>query len=83
MPRKRPKPIKIEFKTLPTAWGYAYPTERRIDLAKGMNPAKLMEIAIHEALHVELPDIDESAIDRTAKSLTDVLLRLGFTEKGD
>lgn len=82
MPRRRhPKPIMIEWKRLTTAWGYAYPDERRIELDPRMKPEKLMEIAIHEALHIQIPDLDEAAIDRAAKNVTDVLLRCGFWRK--
>lgn len=81
MARKKPSPITIQFKHLSTAWGYAYPDERRIELAAAMRPEKEMEIAIHEALHIELPDLDETAVVRTSKSICDVLLRLNYWRK--
>ena len=83
--RKRLRPIKIEWKRLVQAWGYAYPDEHRIELDQRMGDKLLLEIASHEAAHVAAPYLDEAAIDLIGRHVGDVLFRLGFrrTEKGD
>lgn len=84
MARKpRMKPIKIEWKRLGKAWGYAYPAQRRIELDPRMTPKTLLDIAVHETLHVELPVLDEEAVDRTARQIANVLNRIGFIRKNE
>lgn len=79
----RPAPITITWKRLKRAWGYAHSEDRHIDLDVALKdrPERLLEIAIHEVAHIELPDIDETAIKRLGQSAADVLLRLGFTKR--
>lgn len=72
------KPIRIDLKRLNTVWGYAYTDERRIELDARMKPEKMLEIAIHEVAHVELPHLSEEAVSHLGKSVADVLLRLGY-----
>ena len=86
MPRRpRLRPIKIEWKRLPTAWGYAYPDEHRIELDSRMHDKLMLEIASHEVAHIVAPYLDEAAIDLIGRHIGEVLFRIGFrrTEKGD
>lgn len=78
MARPKLKPIKIQWRSLSHAYGYAYPEEQRIELDKRLGPKTLMEIAAHEVLHCALPVLDEEAVDLAARHITNVLWRLGF-----
>jgi hypothetical protein len=80
--RKVKNPIKIEFKDL-TNFGYAYHDERRIEIKTGLRQDMLLKVAVHEVIHVELPDLDESAVLRVEKSVADVLWRIGFRKAKD
>ena len=73
--------IKVVRKRNPGCWGMAYPGKRMIDIDPECLDQTLLEIGIHESLHVEIPDLDESAVDRAARSIADVLWRLGFRQE--
>jgi hypothetical protein len=77
MPRK-PRPIRIRFRRLPKHRGLADHDRREITLDPTQSETSLLGSAIHEVLHLELWDLDESAVLRTEKSIVDVLLRLDF-----
>ena len=76
--RPRLKPIKIAWKPLSHAWGYAYAEEWRIELDPRMTDKTLLDIAVHETIHCCLPVLDEEAVDLTARHVANVLTRLGF-----
>ena len=59
-------------------WGLAFPDEYRIELDPELDEQLLMEVAIHEAIHVGCNDLSEEAVDRLGKLAADVLWRLGF-----
>ncbi len=70
--------IRIAHKRNPGVWGLAFPEQWRIELDPSLDEKTLLEIAVHEAAHVVIPDLDESAVDRLGKQVADVLWRLGF-----
>ena len=72
--------IRIVRKRNPGCWGMAYPGKRMIEIDPECAEDTLIDIACHEVLHVEIPDLDESAVDRAARSIADVLWRLGFRQ---
>lgn len=80
---RKPRAIRIKFRRLPKHIGLADRDRREITLDPDQGEVSLMGTAIHEVLHIELWDLDETAVLRTEKSIVDVLLRLGFrrTEK--
>lgn len=71
-------PIKIRFRRMKGKLGEAYFNARQITLHPDQDDVSLLGTAIHEVLHVELWDLSEDAVLRVEKSMTDVLLRLGF-----
>lgn len=70
--------IRIVRKRNPGMWGLAHIEARKIELDPGLDEKTLLDIAVHEVVHVECTDLDESAVDRIGKSAADVLWRLGF-----
>ena len=70
--------IRIKRKRNPGCWGMAYPEKWLIELDPELDEKTLMDIAIHEATHVVLPVLDETAVDTLGKQVADVLWRLGF-----
>lgn len=70
--------IRIALKRNPGCWGMAYPDRWLIELDPELDERTLLDIATHEAAHVVIPDLDESAVDRLGKHVADVLWRLGF-----
>jgi len=77
--------IRYRFKRTPGVWGRAFPDEWRIELDPALHDKTLLDIAVHEAAHVVIPDLDETAVDRLGKHVADLLWRLGFRreETGD
>ena len=75
--------IYYRFKRNRACWGKMYPGSRRIDLVPSMDDNTMLEIALHEGLHVLFPIIDEQEIDNAGKSLADLLLRLGYRRKDE
>lgn len=64
---------KVEYKRLRTAWGYAYIKENKIELYKDLKGKKHLEILVHEKLHLLFPDMDENAVIRISKDITQLL----------
>ena len=79
--RTKPKRIRIRKIKSDAVWGLALHDKREIHLDERMDDKTLLDIASHETLHIELPDMDESAVDRAARSIADVLWRLGFRQE--
>ena len=57
-------------------WGYYDTSKDEIVLWTGLKGQKLLEIAIHEALHAIEPKWDEVAITKASESLADYLTQL-------
>lgn len=68
---------KVVYKKLRTTWGYAYINQNKIALWEQLKHPKYakkhLEVLIHEKLHILFPDLDESAILRDAKDLSEFL----------
>ena len=64
-------------------WGKAYPDRWRIELDPDLDEKTLLDISLHEGLHVLFPIIDEQEIDNAGKTLADLLWRLGFRLKDE
>jgi hypothetical protein len=64
-------------------WGLAFPHEWRIEIDPALDDKTLLDIAIHEAAHVVLPDLDESQVDRLGRQAADLLWRMGFRRMGE
>jgi len=72
------KKTKVVYKKLRTAWGYAYIHENKIVLYDKLRGKKHLEIIIHEKLHLIFPDLEEEAIKRHGKSISDLLWSEGY-----
>ena len=70
--------ISIKRKRNKNAWGMAYPDEWRIELDPELDDKTLIDIAVHETVHVVARDLSEEATDRIGRHVADVLWRLGF-----
>jgi hypothetical protein len=75
--------IRYRFKRNRGVWGNAYPHQSRIEIDPGLEPKTLLDIALHEGLHVLFPIIDEAEINAAGKSLADLLWRIGFRLKDE
>ena len=68
---------KVVYKRLRTAWGYALINENKIELYQGLKKKKYakkhLEVLIHEKLHLIFPDLDERAILKHGKELSEFL----------
>lgn len=78
---------KVIYKRLRTAWGYAYIHQNKIALWNKLKSPKYakkhLEILIHEKLHLMYPDMDEAAIERDGKDLSNFLWEQGCRIKND
>jgi hypothetical protein len=70
--------VRFRFKRNPSVWGLAFPDEWRIELDDRLHDKTLLDIAIHETVHVVAPDLSEECVDRIGRQCADVLWRLGF-----
>lgn len=74
----RIRSIRIKWITSEKAWGYADIKRRVIELDRRLDDRTMLDIAIHETAHIELPMLDEAAVETLGKQAADVLWRLGF-----
>lgn len=51
---------------------------KRIRILKNLKDERRLEVEIHEALHACMWDVDEEAIDSSAKAIARILWRLGY-----
>jgi hypothetical protein len=72
------KRIRISRKRNRGVWGLAFQDQNRIELDPDLSEELLLEIAVHETVHIACPDLAEEAVDRIGKAAADVLWRLGF-----
>lgn len=70
--------VRFRYKRNPGCWGMAYPQEWRIELDPELDDKTLIDIAVHETVHVVARDLSEEATDRIGRHVADVLWRLGF-----
>jgi hypothetical protein len=75
--------VKIARKRNHGVWGLAFPHEWRIEIDPLIDDKTLLDIAIHETVHVVAPDISEECVDRIGRQCADVLWRLGFRREDD
>ena len=79
------KKTKVEYRKLRTVWGYAYVNENKIHLWDNLRhpryAKKHLEVLIHEKLHIMFPDLDETAILRHGKDLSQFLWDNGYKKK--
>jgi len=70
--------IHYRFKRTRGCWGRAFPAQRRIEIDPALDDKTLLDIALHEGLHVIFPIIDEDEINDAGTTLADLLWRLGY-----
>ena len=75
--------IRFAHKRNPGVWGLAFPDERRIEIDPALDDKTLLDISIHEGLHVLMPFLTEESVDDAGKTLADLLWRLGYRRKDD
>lgn len=73
-----PRKTKVVYKRLRNYWGLAYVDQNKIELYDGLKGKKHLEILIHEKLHLMFPDIEEKAILRMGKDMSDILWKEGY-----
>lgn len=59
-------------------WGLAYPHQNRIEVDPDLDDRTMLDISLHEALHVLFPDLCEESVNNAGISLSDLLWRLGY-----
>lgn len=79
----RGKQYEIEFvKKLPNQdYGLCDKPDKKnpiIKIRSGLLKKELLEVAIHEGLHACFWDLDEEAINESAKSISSLLWKLGY-----
>jgi hypothetical protein len=73
--------VRYRFKRNPGVWGLAFPDEWRIELDDRLHDKTLLDIAIHETVHVVAADLSEECVDRIGRQCADILWRLGFRKE--
>lgn len=73
-----PRKTKVVYKKLRNYWGWAHVNQNRIELYDGLKGRKHLEILIHEKLHILFPDIEEKAILRMGKDMSELLWKEGY-----
>ena len=59
--------IRYCYKRNRGMWGLAFPHEWRIEIDPALDDKTLLDIAIHEAAHVVIPDLSEAEVDRLGR----------------
>jgi hypothetical protein len=61
-------------------WGQAHhdPRNPLIEIDPRLSPKRTLEVLCHEALHLALPELSESEIDRVGKAVSDVAWSQGY-----
>jgi hypothetical protein len=75
--------IRYCYKRNRGMWGLAFPHEWRIEIDPALDDKTLLDIAIHEAAHVVIPELDEAQVDRLGRQAADLLWRMGFRRVGE
>ena len=70
--------IRYTHKRNKGCWGKAFIDDWRIEIDPELEPKTLLDISIHEALHLLFPYTAEQDIDEAGKTIADLLWRLGF-----
>jgi len=82
MGRKRVKVPKVVFRKLgrEKAWGLATcdPSRPLVEIDSRLSPARELEVAVHESLHIAMPDCPEKEIDRVGKAVARVLWKINY-----
>ena len=53
---------------------------RKIRVRKSLEGRRKLEVTLHELLHASYWDLDEEAIDTTARDIAGILWRLGYRD---
>lgn len=77
MPRSK---TRVVYKRLRNYWGYALINENKIELYQGLRGKKHLEILLHEKIHLLFPDLDEKAVLRIGKDMSDLLWKEGYRQ---
>lgn len=75
-----PKDIEIVFKNLgkKRIWAQAIFATNTIEIDHRAKGKKLIELGVHETLHLEFPWLTEEAVTNCAVSISNVLEKLGI-----
>ena len=58
--------------------GYVDRVGREVYVAAGLPPRRALDVAIHEAIHAEEPDLPEATVKRLGSGVARFLWRLGY-----
>lgn len=74
------KGIKVVYKKLgrDRVWGYAHMGDGLIELDERLRGKKHLEILVHEAMHLLLPEAEEDEVVRLSVELTLLLWSQGY-----
>jgi len=64
-------------------WGKAWPDERRVEIDPELDQKTMLDIGLHEGLHVLFPYLPEDQVNDAGTSLADLLWRLGYRRKDE
>ena len=72
--------INVIFKKLKGVHGYAYLGKNKIEINSRIKGKKLLEIMIHEILHLSLPTLNERDIEIISIDITHTLWEQSFRQ---
>ena len=82
MGRKKVKIPRVIFRKLgrEKAWGLATcdPSHPLVEIDTRLSPARELEVAVHESLHIAMPSLGEKEIDRVGKAVARVLWKINY-----
>lgn len=70
--------IRYRLKRNAGVWGLAFPHQNRIEVDPDLDDRTMLDICIHEALHVLFEDLCEESVNNAGISISDLLWRLGY-----
>jgi hypothetical protein len=82
MTRKRIKVPRVVFRKLgrEKAWGLATcdPSHPLVEIDTRLSPARELEVAVHESLHIAMPLASEREVDRVGKAVARLLWKINY-----
>lgn len=70
--------IRQSTRALKDKWGWCDWERRSITLCRSLRGKRHLDTVIHELLHAEFPDLDESVVCESATDITNVLWKMGY-----
>lgn len=74
--------LRESTKKMQSCWGWCDIDKATITLCRSLRGRKRLDILVHELLHAEFPDLDESVVKQAGTDIANVLWKQGYRREG-